>query len=129
MTLVTSRYVIKVSTIFVFFPSGFIFGFGLSIFLLALDAEFHSSSNGTSFHMSCHSKSAHWSSDTTFSKVISPSKSDPYSFSRLGFSSNHLGWTQNEILHSTQVQKQLQTEKHDCVANFTYAILSLNSIE
>jgi hypothetical protein len=40
-------YVGKVSTIFEFFASGFVFGLGLALYLVGLYAELNSASNGT----------------------------------------------------------------------------------
>ncbi len=39
----------KVSTIFEFFPSGFVFGLELALYLVGLYAELNSASNGASF--------------------------------------------------------------------------------
>ncbi len=44
-----SKDVGKVSTIFEFFPSGFIFGLGLALEMIGLSLEFNSASNGTIF--------------------------------------------------------------------------------
>ncbi len=43
------RHIGKVSTIFEFFASGFVFGLGLALYLVGLYAEFNSALNGTIF--------------------------------------------------------------------------------
>ncbi len=40
----------KVSSIFEFFPSGFVFGLGLALYLVGLYAELDSASNGSNFN-------------------------------------------------------------------------------